>query len=763
MNLHDYLKPLNLRFFLFCILIFHFFIGISQNNNTVIQKADEYFQNQEFVKAIKNYNKVLVSDPDNYHINLQLARSYFKIEQYQNADNHYKKVLSFYEKNDPIVFLEYGELQMKMGQPEIARNYFMNYNNLMEKNDIQTFQYQSSIEFSDKYYEDSSFYLIKPIEFNSSANEQNPVLLNNKLLYETDQLFYSQDKVYNCIYFQNDDESESARPSIIEGKAPAKYIGKGFTVLPTAGELIISKIEINHHDSVYQLFSSKLDENLKIVSDQKPVLVDNFVGNINNPTVSADGNILIFSSDKGSYNRSNDLYIAYKSENGYSQPKPVQGLVNTLDNEVYPYFLNDSNLFFASNGHGGLGGLDMFYINLKSPNSLPVNIGYPLNSPFDETGICISHDGRYGYIASKRLGTGTNDLFRFELNRMRAMGLIVDEFTGKNLKDVLVDVRKDDGYTSMQTLADNGNFSIICQPGETYNVSISKEGYESKVFTVSIDNSSTFAGLNNIDIGVFSIKSDSAYSVKQDIKIAEAEPIVELHKEEVDKPVEKIDIQLPVVEDTSLIRFRVQIAASRRKMNSNELKSLYSGSKSISMFREESWYKYYIGEYNSFYEANSICRRCNVNGAFVVAYMGDRKLILKDAIRENHTNKTLQVTSEANEAEQLNLASVEIYYPYNEYQPIEKELNKLDKLVNMLSKNPDQYIEIIGYVDKQGNSYYNIGLSLERSKLIKNYLIKKSIDPSRIFLRSIRQMDINTKTLTKNGYENRKVEIIVFK
>jgi outer membrane protein OmpA-like peptidoglycan-associated protein len=143
--------------------------------------------------------------------------------------------------------------------------------------------------------------------------------------------------------------------------------------------------------------------------------------------------------------------------------------------------------------------------------------------------------------------------------------------------------------------------------------------------------------------------------------------------------------------------------------------------------------------------------------------MDNRKLILRDAIREKNVNKALQGIAELKENDHPKIASVVIYYPYNEYQPVMKELDKLGKLISMLNEDTDLYIEIFGFADKQGDSYYNIGLALERSKFIRNYLIEKYVDSSRIYLRSVRQIDINTKALTKNDPENRKVEIIVFK
>jgi outer membrane protein OmpA-like peptidoglycan-associated protein/tetratricopeptide (TPR) repeat protein len=763
MNVNDcYLKVMIIRFFLLILLIFHSLINYSQNNNADYQKADNYYNNHEFEKAIKYYNKVLELYPENYDVNLKIARSYLKLEQFQNANIHYQKIISQTGNIDPAIYLEYGELQIKSGQPEVARNYFMKYNNLMENNDIQSFQYQNIIESNDKYYTDSSFYSISPVEFNSPANEQNPIIFNDKMFYETDQLFYNQEKVYNSIYYLNTEESELSRPSIIEGKAATKYHGKGFAIVSLTNELIINELKISKHDSVYKLFSFDFDRNLKLETDEKAILINSFENNVYFPSITNDGNLLVFSSDKDSYNGTLDLFMAYKGENGYNQPIAIPGLVNTLNNETYPYLMNDSILFFASDGHGGLGGLDIFYINLKSPNSLPVNIGYPLNSEMDETGFCLIPDGRKGFISSNRLKAGTNDIFKFKINKIHAQGLVIDESSGKNLKDVTIDIQKVDEISSIQTLADNGNFSIICLPNESYKISVSKQGYETKVYQIP-DNNFSFCGLNKVDIGVFSIKQDSVFIERTDNQITAIEPLDESSADKVvQESAETMNLQL-LGTDTSAIGFRVQIAASRRKINSNELKAIYGGSKDILEFQEENWYKYYIGEYTSFYEANSIRNKCNVKGSFVVAYKKGQKMVLKDAIREKNIYPVLKDTSIYKSIDRNLMAKTVIYYPYNEYQPVEKELNKLSNLINVLKEDNSSRIEIIGFADNQVNINYNIGLAFERSKFIRDYLIECNVDPARIYLRSVRQIDINTKALVRNNPENRRVEIGVFK
>jgi tetratricopeptide (TPR) repeat protein len=152
----SYMKYFLIRFLILELLFFHFCIVYSQNPRD-IEFANSLFSDSKFEKAAKYYEKLVNDYPDNYDFTLKLARCYLFSKNYLEADHYYQKVLALSDKNNPSIILEYGDLMLKMGQPELARRYFMNYNNLMEKNDLSIIQSIDNIESNEKYYEDSVF------------------------------------------------------------------------------------------------------------------------------------------------------------------------------------------------------------------------------------------------------------------------------------------------------------------------------------------------------------------------------------------------------------------------------------------------------------------------------------------------------------------------------------------------------------------------------------------------------------------------------
>lgn len=138
------------------------------------------------------------------------------------------------------------------------------------------------------------------------------------------------------------------------------------------------------------------------------------------PSVTSDGNTLFFVSDRPGGFGGYDIYSATKDEEGrWQTPVNLGSRINTAGNEKAPFIHTDSKtLYFSSDGRMGMGGYDIYYSKLKTDSSWtePVNIGFPINSLYDDVGLFVSTDGRYGYFASNKFeGKGGWDLFYFDL------------------------------------------------------------------------------------------------------------------------------------------------------------------------------------------------------------------------------------------------------------------------------------------------------------------------------------------------------------
>jgi hypothetical protein len=138
---------------------------------------------------------------------------------------------------------------------------------------------------------------------------------------------------------------------------------------------------------------------------------------VSDPSINSDGTILYFSSDmKGGFGKK-DLYRSEYKNGQWSKPLNLGETINTTGDEVFP-FIFQSTLYFASNGHAGLGGLDIFRTDGDFQNfGEPQNMGYPLNTNYDDFGLNIDSLGNHGYFSSNRNRGGyDDDIFEFDMD-----------------------------------------------------------------------------------------------------------------------------------------------------------------------------------------------------------------------------------------------------------------------------------------------------------------------------------------------------------
>lgn len=167
-----------------------------------------------------------------------------------------------------------------------------------------------------------------------------------------------------------------------------------------------------------KIYFADLSNPKKVVYHAFPYNNENY--SVGHPAISADGKKLIFSSNKPGGAGQSDLYISELVDGNWTEPVSLGSEINTFGNEVFPFFANDSTLFFASDGHLGYGGLDIFQSNKVNGKWLkPWNLKRPINSAFDDFSIVFDATLTEGFFSSNRLGgIGSDDIYAFR-NYMR--------------------------------------------------------------------------------------------------------------------------------------------------------------------------------------------------------------------------------------------------------------------------------------------------------------------------------------------------------
>lgn len=209
------------------------------------------------------------------------------------------------------------------------------------------------------------------------------------------------------------------------------------------------------------------------------------------PSVSSDGQTIFFASSRPGSIGQTDIWMATRNESGnWNVPENLGPVINTRGRELSPFIHHDNKtLYFASDGHPGMGGLDIFFTRRSDDGEWgePVNIGYPINTHADEFGLIVGASGEVAWFASdKHGGYGRRDLYTFELHkeaRPEAVtfmkGFVYDSETLQPLGAAfeLTDVQNNRQLVTSSSDPGNGSFLVTIPTGKEIALSVSKQGY----------------------------------------------------------------------------------------------------------------------------------------------------------------------------------------------------------------------------------------------------------------------------------------------
>jgi hypothetical protein len=326
------------------------------------------------------------------------------------------------------------------------------------------------------------------------------------------------------------------------------------------------------------------------------------------PAITSDGKTLIFSSNMPGGHGGADLYMSKRKNNIWQKPENLGDNINSKGDEMFPYILNDSILYFSSNGHGGLGGLDICYIPLFNTGKV-FYFGVPLNSPHDDFGIVFDEDEMSGFLSSNREGSkGRDDIYAFRIIRVLIVLKIVDLTSSTPVSNAEVFSITDIDENLLGKTDEDGYCNIIIPVSKEIRIMVKKEDFTSQVFTF------------------------------EPMKF-KPETTVVLHVENSNNLAEEINTSDTVI-------YKVQILARRKPASPRQIKKKYKGPMPVNMSYEDNWYKYTIGEFETYKKACECLESCNVSDAFIAVYINNIRVDVILANSETNeedskdTNKT---------------------------------------------------------------------------------------------------------------------------
>ena len=446
------------------------------------KKADRLFANFDYPGAIEAYQKELkTSTKREGLISQRIAESYRMMGDYTNALSWYGKVVNLKGINS-LNYFYYAKMLQSNGKHEEAEKWFEKFVE-SQPNDTRALRYKKySVEKINELKTDQGKYEIAPVLINTEYDEFSPAFLGKKVAFLSNRpsklKMVERKHVWNNMPFldiyvaDRQDNNELIDPN------PLPHFNKNYHEGPVTFTKDGKRIFFTRHASRGNNLSKGTNKTVNLMiftarkvalssgeekwTDPEPLSFNSTEYSCQHPTITADGQKLYFASDQPGGQGGMDIYVCDKTILGWSKPRNMGSEINTSGNEAFPFISAEGDLYFASNGHLGLGGLDIFVAKKKEGDfGFPTNLGYPVNDVMDDFGYIINEQGIDGYFTSNREGgKGRDDIYRLKVldkeikeaepdvvdPKVPQLEIFVyDKITGKGLKDAVVNVFKKTG------------------------------------------------------------------------------------------------------------------------------------------------------------------------------------------------------------------------------------------------------------------------------------------------------------------------------
>lgn len=490
-------------------------------------KADLVYETNELLKALDLYKDAYSkagSKQEKAYIMFQRAEIHRKTLNYKKAAARYKSAIQK-KYSDPIAIYYYANMLQTMMKYDEALVQYLEYEKKVPNDSLTTMGIKSC-EVSSAWIKSPTRYQIENLKKINSRKSDFSATYGNAL--GTEVIFTSGrerdgfskiNKVtaqyYTSIFevYQNRAmEWEEVKPlndtinSKFDDGSPsfsADYTSMYFTRCRTVKNVYLGCQIYEGKRQPGEYFSSV---------EYVPIVADSL--SVGQPSISKDGKTLYFASDMPGGIGGRDIWKVERESAGGSWGEPINmgPTINTVGNELYPNARDNGMLYFASDYHPGMGGLDIFRAIPKGDSWVIYNMKFPLNSSADDFAITFKEDSENGLFTSSRKITeipqkegepivvksrGLDDIYYFELPVMEfsLTGIITDVTTGKFINEAIVEVYGDDGSEITIKTGSEGRFKYTLKKDVDYMYLIKKEGYlygKGSASTMDLDDSKHF-------------------------------------------------------------------------------------------------------------------------------------------------------------------------------------------------------------------------------------------------------------------------------
>lgn len=671
------------------LLFFILISGMASAQSVQERKADLFYQNLSYSKAVSIYESLYNNSPSNGKYIQRLAYCYNKMLNYRKALVFYSLLIQTEQRKNED-FYEYSQLLRIDGKMDESKKWLEKYIQLAPDDKRAINQYNKLNELF-LLRNDFKRIEIKEVAGNTRFIDMCPIYYHDRLVFSSakdsfsmvrnnyewnDQPFLKLfvTKPYPKSDFKGSAEFSSKLNSRVH-EGPACFTSDFKTIYFTRNSSISGKGKKSPKGvNNLKIFISSFDG--RNWSDVQDFPYNSNIYSVGHPALSPDNNTLYFVSDMPGGFGETDIYKSQWINNKWSKPENLGATINTEGKEMFPYVDKAGILYFSSDGHPGIAGLDIYAAKEEeSGKYLVTNLGTPVNSKFDDFGFIINPDSLTGYFTSNRPGgSGDDDIYSFSVSAIDLSVTCLKEENKEILPGTKVFLKSESGEVIGSVTSDeDGKAEFSVKPGTKYQLSAENDDYIADVKHIVI--SSQMFGFHQ----------------KEEILLKRNFPYLTI------KVIDK---------ESGLIIPNAVVNVSEGKFDQSEFKN-----------------------------TNGVVRM-KLNESTNYTFDASAKEYFGNTARFAGVNKTAIEYSLTIELEKMTVGKHfvldDLYYDLDKSNIRPDAAVVLNRLVKILIDNPSIRIEIGSHTDSRASAAYNIKLSQRRSESVLAYLVSKGIAPNRL-------------------------------
>ena len=477
-----------------------------------VKKADKQYDKFAYIDATKTYERVAAKGYKSADMFEKIANAYYFNAELQKAEKWYTQLFDITTTDlAPEYYYRYAQCLKSVGNYKKADEMMIAFSQKSSE-DLRGKIFKDKLNYMQEIKANSGRYNIEDAGINSQYSDYGSAFSTNRLIFTSarDTGSFSQKKhKWTNQYFTNMYAAEQSTDGALGTPVKfAKIINSKFheatPVFSKDGKTMYftrnnfnngKKGKDGNRITLLKIYKATLIDNQWQKATELPFNSNGY--SVAHPMLSADEKFLYFASDMPGTHGQSDLWrVAINSEDSYGTPENLGTTINTEGKESFPLVTDENELYFATDGHPGLGGLDIFMARINPDGTFqePINIGAPANSPQDDFAYLIDTKTRKGFLSSNREGgKGFDDIYKFLETRklvceQTLSGIVTDLETGEILPNTKVTLFDDKFNKIKEVTSDDKGFysfdSVEC--AKAYYVRAEKELYETKEQKITI-------------------------------------------------------------------------------------------------------------------------------------------------------------------------------------------------------------------------------------------------------------------------------------